>query len=160
MLIKVNSPSSGHWRDLKLMSSLPRVHNSESLFKSKCLYFIFAWDFAAILIIAVCVIAGCLQDRKEMVFQQKFFVKVLFYYQNDQSGQGPASQFWLLESALECGVKLTQGFSLIRKWTFAVVIITQLLLYSHFLLVIGGSMAEQERIIIKYLLLLLLLLSY
>ena len=60
----------------------------------------------------------------------------------------------------ECGVKLAQVFSLIRKWTFAVVIITQLLLYSHFfLLVIGGNMAEQE-LIIKYLLLLLLLLLF
>ena len=31
---------------------------------------------------------------------------------------------------------MAQGFSVMRKWTFAVFIITQLLLYSHFLLVI------------------------
>ena len=61
----------------------------------------------------------------------------------------------------ECGVKLAQSFSLIRKWTFAVVIITQLLLYSHFfLLVIGVSMAKQECTNKYLLLLLLLLLSY
>ena len=42
---------------------------------------------------------------------------------------------------------------MMRKWTFAVVIITQLLLYSHlFLLLIGVGLAKQE-CIIKYLLL-------
>ena len=75
------------------MSSLPRVHNSESLLQSKCLYFIFAGDIAAIHIITVCVIAGRLQGKEEMIFQQKLFVKVLFHYQNDQSGQGSASKF-------------------------------------------------------------------
>ena len=95
MLNKFNSRSSGHCRDLKLVSSLPRVRNSESLFQAKRLKFIFACDFAAIYIIGLCVIAGCLQGKKEIIFQQKLFVKVLFHCQNDQSRQGPVSQFWL-----------------------------------------------------------------
>ena len=47
----------------------------------------------SIIIIGVCVLAGCLQGKKEMIFQQKLFVKVLFHCQNDQYGQVPASQF-------------------------------------------------------------------
>ena len=93
MLNKLNSLSSGHCRDLKLVSSLPRVRYSESLVQAKRLKFIFACDFAAIYTIGLCVIAGCLQGKKEMIFQQKLFVKVLFHCQNDQSSQGPASQF-------------------------------------------------------------------
>ena len=60
MLNTVDSPSSGHCRDLKLVSSLLRVRYSESLFQAKRLKFIFACDFAAIHIFRVCVIAGCL----------------------------------------------------------------------------------------------------
>ena len=87
MLNKLNSLSSGHCRDLKLVSSLPRVRNSESLyFQAKRVKFIFACDFAAIYIIEVCVIAGCLLGKKEMIFQQKLFLKVLFHCQSDQSG--------------------------------------------------------------------------
>ena len=93
MLNKFNSLSSRHCRDLKLVSSLPKVRYSESLFQAKRLKFIFACDFGAIHVIGVCVIAGCLQGKKEMIFQQKLFVKVLFHCQIDQSSQGPASQF-------------------------------------------------------------------
>ena len=49
-------------------------------------------------------------------FLAKTLGKSLFHCQNDQSGHGPASQFWLWESALS-----------------AEVIITQLLLHSHFI---------------------------
>ena len=76
MLNKFNSLSSGHCRDLKLVSSLPIVRYSESLFQAKRVKFIFACDFAAIYIIGLCVIAGCLQGKKE---KQKLFVKVLFH---------------------------------------------------------------------------------
>ena len=79
-----------------------------------------------------------------MIFQQKLFVKVLFHCQSDQSGQGPASQLVLTFGKFpECGVTLAQGFSLIKKWTFAVVIITQLLLYSHFFKISNWSQDGQ-----------------
>ena len=132
MLNKFNSLSSGHCRDLKLVSSLPRVHYSECLFQAKRLKFIFTYDFGAIYIIGLCVIAGCLQGKKEMIFQQKLFVKVLFHCQNDQSSKRSSQPVLTFGKCPKCGVKLAQDFSLIRKWTFAVVIITQLLLYSHF----------------------------
>ena len=111
MLNTVNFPSSRHCRDLKLVSSLPRVRNSESLyFQAKRVKFIFACDFAAIYIIGVCVIAGCLLGKKEMIFQQKLFLKVLFHCQSDQSGQGSARQFSLLESALSVGLSWLRVF--------------------------------------------------
>ena len=72
--------------------------------------FIFACDFAAIYIIGVCVIAGCLLGKKEMIFQQKLFLKVLFHCQSDQSGQGSARQFSLLESALSVGLSWLRVF--------------------------------------------------
>ena len=72
---------------------------------------------------------------KEMVFQQKLLVKPYFFVK-----MFSAAMIWLASSdfwkVLECGVKLVQSFSLMRKWTFVVVIITRLLLYSD-LLVIG-----------------------
>ena len=58
----------------------------------------------------VILLLGCLQGKKEMIFQQKLFVKVLFHCQNDQSGQGLASQFWLLESALSVGLSWLRVF--------------------------------------------------
>ena len=132
MLNKFNSLSSWHCRDLKLVSSLPRVRYSESLFQAKRLKFIFACDFAAIYIIGLCVIAGCLQGKKEMIFQQKTLCKSSVSLSN-WPVQPRSSQLVLtFGKCPECGVKLAQGFSLVRKWTFALVIITQLLLYSHF----------------------------
>ena len=36
-----------------------------------------------------------------MGFQQKLLEKAYLIFQNDRSCHGPASQFWLLESALD-----------------------------------------------------------
>ena len=48
---------------LELMSLLARVRNSESLFQSNVLYFVFTWDLAAVRFIGVSVIAGCPQGE-------------------------------------------------------------------------------------------------
>ena len=80
--------------------------------------------------------------QEEMIFQQKLFVKVgVFHCQSvwPRSSQ-PVLTFG---KHPECGVKLAQGFSLIKKWTFAVVIITQLLLYSHFFKISNWSQDGQ-----------------
>ena len=53
---------SGHCRDLKLVSSLARVRNSESLFQSIICNF-FTGDLAAVRIIGVSIIAGCPQGE-------------------------------------------------------------------------------------------------
>jgi len=73
---------------------------------------------------------------QEMVFHEQellekphFFVKMT----SPAMVRPASSDFW--KAPCQCGVKLTQGFSLMRKWTFAVVIITQLLLYSHLLVI-------------------------
>ena len=57
----VNCLYSEHCRDLELVSSLARAHNNGSPFHSNV--FIFAWDLAAVCIIEVPIIAGCLQGE-------------------------------------------------------------------------------------------------
>ena len=65
-----------------------------------------------------------------MVFQQKLLEKPYFFVEmTSLAVVRPASpDFW---KAPRVWNKLAHGFSLMRKLTFAVVIITQLLLYSH-----------------------------
>ena len=53
----------GHCKGLELMSLLARVRNSESLFQSNVLYFVFTWDLAAVRFTGVSVIAGCPQGE-------------------------------------------------------------------------------------------------
>lgn len=67
-----------------------------------------------------------------MVFQQKLLEKPYFFVKMSSVAMvRPASpDFW---KAPRVWVKLAHGFPLMRKLTFAVVIITQLLLYSHFI---------------------------
>ena len=52
------------------MSSLARAHSSGSCFSVKHLKFIFSWDVAAVHIIGVLVITGCLQGESELYMQR------------------------------------------------------------------------------------------
>ena len=53
--------SKNNCRDLELVSSLARVHNSGSLFQSHFSYLFLAWDLAAVPIIGVSFLATCPQ---------------------------------------------------------------------------------------------------
>ena len=59
----VNFFYSAHCRNLELVSSLARVCNNGSFFQSNICNVFLAWDLAAVHIVKVSVIAGCLQGE-------------------------------------------------------------------------------------------------